>query len=316
MNGTLLLGKGENAFVEIVDQDSAGSYAWLAAGRFSVPGLNPSEQLGDRQLACQVIDDFGLQRLHEDVMRLLRSTKSNQLRSRLCQTLIQLNHDLKGRSIFDVGAKLASTSGIHDAAENRLVNAIVEFDRESMQELIMKSMRTMSIGEQESLADLLSADGEGTRYLLQLLEAGTVSTAVLRNATVLAKLRTHQRGELNSKIDQLVARIPDTNPELDKLIMRRKQLLMASDVNVEEGRKVFVKNCCQLSSAGWAGGTGGAQPRWNWKSGLGSFSGRYSVTQPECGRSFSCIVNFNHRRASSQRICQKNRLEISAGHDS
>ncbi len=245
--------KGENAFVEIVDQDSAGSYAWLAAGRFSVPGLNPSEQLGDRQLACQVIDDFGLQRLHEDVMRLLRSTKSKQLRSRLCQTLIQLNRDLKGRSIFDVGAKLASTSGIHDAAENRLVNAIVEFDRESMQELIMKSMRTMSIGEQESLADLLSADGEGTRYLLQLLEAGTVSTAVLRNATVLAKLRTQQRGELNSRIDQLVARMPDTNPELDKLIMRRKQLLMASDVNVEEGRKVFVKNCAnchQLAGQG------------------------------------------------------------------
>ena len=245
--------EGKNAFVEIVDQDSAGSYAWLAAGRFSVPGLNPSEQLGDRQLACQVIDDFGLQRLHEDVMRLLRSTKSNQLRSRLCQTLIQLNRDLKGRSIFDVGAKLASTSGIHHAAEDQLVNAIVEFDRESMQELIQKSMRTMSIGEQESIADLLSADGEGTRYLLQLLEAGTVSTAVLRNATVLAKLRTHQQGELNAKIDQLVARMPDTNPELDKLIMRRKQLLMASDGNVEQGRKVFVKNCAnchQLAGQG------------------------------------------------------------------
>ena len=37
--------------------------------------------------------------------------------------------------------------------------------------------------------------------------------------------------------------MPDTNPELEKLIKRRKQLLLASDGNAEEGRQVFVKNC-------------------------------------------------------------------------
>lgn len=245
--------KGQRAFIEIVDQDSSGSYAWLAAGRFSVPGLNPSEQVGNRQIACQVIDDFGLQRLQGDVMRLLRTAKSNQLKSRLCQTLIQLNPELKGRSIFDIGAQLASTSKIWDAAENQLLDAIVEFDRESMQELVKKSLQTMSIGEQERVADLLSADGEGRSYLLELLEAGTISTAVLRNETVLLKLRSHQQGEFNSIIDQFVARMPDTQPELEKLIMRRKQLVMVSDGNAEEGKKVFVKNCAnchQLSGQG------------------------------------------------------------------
>ena len=186
-------------------------------------------------------------------MRLLRTVKSNQLKSRLCQTLIQLNPELKGRSIFDIGAQLASTSKIWDAAENQLLDAIVEFDRESMQELVKKSLQTMSIGEQERVADLLSADGEGRSYLLELLEAGTISTAVLRNETVLLKLRSHQQGEFNSIIDQFVARMPDTQPELEKLIMRRKQLVMVSDGNAEEGKKVFVKNCAnchQLSGQG------------------------------------------------------------------
>ena len=235
--------KGQSAFIEMVDQDSSGSYAWLAAGRFSMPGLNPSERLGDRQIACQVIADFGLRRLQSDVMQLLRTTKSNQLKSRLCLTLIQLNGDVKARSIFEAGAKLIGTSGSEVSADSDVVDAILEFDRKPVQDLIMKATQTMSIGEQETVTDLLLADEEGVKYLLKLLEAGTVSTAVLRNATVLEKLRAHQQGGLNSKIDQLVERMPDTNPELEKLIKRRKQLLLASDGNAEEGRQVFVKNC-------------------------------------------------------------------------
>ncbi|MAI33099.1 MAG: hypothetical protein CMM07_15695 [Rhodopirellula sp.] len=235
--------KGQLAFMEIVDQDSSGSYAWLAAGRFSVPGLNPSTLLGDRQLACQVIDDFGLQRLQDDVMRLLRSTKSSQLKSRLCQTLIQLNRDLKGRSVFDVGANLTSVSESEVGVENQLVDAIVTFDRKSMQELIMKAIQTMAAREQENVADLLSADEDGAKFLLELLEAGTVSTAVLRNATVLEKLRAHRQGAWNSKIDQLVKIIPDANPELEKLVTRRKQLLLTANGSAEAGKKVFVKNC-------------------------------------------------------------------------
>lgn len=184
----------------------------FAAGRFSMPGLNPSQRLGDLQIAYQVIGDFGLRRLRSDVMRLLPTTKSNQLKSQLCQTLIKLNGDVKARSIFEAGAKLIGTSESEVSAESAVVDAIVEFDRKQVQELIMKATQTMPIGEQETVADLLLANKEGVKYQLELLEAGTVSTALLRNATVLEKFRAHQQGELKLKIDQLVERMPDTNP--------------------------------------------------------------------------------------------------------
>ena len=239
--------KGQRAFIEIVDRDDASSYAWLAAGRFSVSGLNPSQQLDDRKLACEVIADFGLRRLEGDVLRLMRTTNSNQLKCRLCQTLIQLKGNLKARSIFEVGAKLIARSesevfaGV--AIVDAVVDAVVAFDLGAMRDLILKATHTMSIREQSGVADLLSVDQEGAGFLLGLLEAGAVSTAVLRSATVVEKLRTHQQGALNSTIDRLVKRMPENNPELEKVIMRRKQLLVTADVHAENGRKVFVKNC-------------------------------------------------------------------------
>jgi putative heme-binding domain-containing protein len=235
--------KGRSAFIEIVDQDSAGSYAWLAAGRFSVPGLNPSGRLGDRQLASGVIADFGLRRLHADVLRLLHTTKSNQLKSRLCQTLIHLNGNLESKSIFRVGAEIIARTESEAVSNRGVVDAVVAFDLGLVKEFIVKATQSMSRQQQSRVAELLSVDQAGARYLLELLEAGSISTAVLRSATLVEKLRAHQQGALNSSIDQFVKAMPDTNHELDKIITRRKELLLTADVNVEDGKRVFVKNC-------------------------------------------------------------------------
>ena len=66
---------------------------------------------------------------------------------------------------------------------------------------------------------------------------------MLRSATLVEKLRAHQQGALNSSIDQYVKAMPETNLELNKIITRRKELLLLADVNVEDGKRVFVKNC-------------------------------------------------------------------------
>ena len=36
--------KGKKGYVEIIDADAGGAYAWLAVGRFSVGGLNPTDR--------------------------------------------------------------------------------------------------------------------------------------------------------------------------------------------------------------------------------------------------------------------------------
>ena len=56
---------GREVFVELVDGDTANAYAWLAVGRFSVPGLNPNRDTEDRRKAARLIADFRLQALRE-----------------------------------------------------------------------------------------------------------------------------------------------------------------------------------------------------------------------------------------------------------
>ena len=235
--------KRRSAFIEIVDLDSSGSFAWLAAGRFSVPGLNPSERLGDRLLAGEIIADFGLHRLNADVLRLLHTTKSNQLRSRLCQTLIHLNENLESKSIFEVGAEIIASTESEAVLNRDVVTAVVAFDLGLVKKVIVKATHSMSRQQQSRVAELLSVDQAGASYLFQLLEAGAISTVVLRSATLVEKLRAHQQGALNSSVDQYVKAMPETSLELNKIITRRKELLLLADVNVEDGKRVFMKNC-------------------------------------------------------------------------
>ena len=245
--------QGQRAFIEMVDQDSSGSFAWLAAGRFSVSGLNPSQRLDDRLLASQIIADFGLQRLREDVVRLLQVTKSNQLRSQLCKTLIQLKVGLESKSIFDVAAELLVSKQGKSVPNRDIIDAVIVFDLASIRGFVSKAIKTMSTQQQSSVAELLSVDKPGAAFLIELIEAGIVSASVLRNTTLVEKLRTHQKGVLNSNIEQLVRQIPKTNPELISIIGRRKNRLLTTAVNAGNGRKIFEKNCANCHQIGGRG---------------------------------------------------------------
>ncbi|MFM7868928.1 MAG: cytochrome C, partial [Planctomycetaceae bacterium] len=52
---------GQRVQLELVDGDDATAYAWLAAGRFSVAGLNPSDYSRRRSTAVGLIAEFGLE---------------------------------------------------------------------------------------------------------------------------------------------------------------------------------------------------------------------------------------------------------------
>ena len=245
--------KGQRAFIEIVDQDSSGSFAWLAAGRFSVAGLNPSELLDDRLIASQIIADFGLQRLREDVLRLLHDTRSNQLKSKLCKTLIQLKAGLESKAIFDVAAELLISMQGKSVSNRDVIDAVIKFDVAAIRTVVTKAAKTMSKQQQASVAELLSVDQPGAAFLIELLEAGTISASVLRDTTLVEKLRTHQQGVLNSSIEQLVMQMPKTNPELNSVIRRRKNRLLTTEVNAGNGRRIFEKNCSNCHQIGGRG---------------------------------------------------------------
>lgn len=234
---------GQHAFVEIVDQDAANAFAWLAAGRFSVPGLNPEQRHGDRQLASQIISDFMLHRLQDRVTRLLKTTKSQQLKSHLCRALIHLNANLDSSSIFNAAAEVVAVRNTQAASIGGAVESILAFDTDLARTTVSQSSKTMTAQQQSRIADLLSVDQAGAEFLIALLENGTIAVSVLRDKTMVETLRAHQQGAMIPKIDPLVQRIPVIDPELVKTIHRRKEFQRDATVNVSNGQKVYEKNC-------------------------------------------------------------------------
>ncbi|NQV26542.1 MAG: VCBS repeat-containing protein, partial [Rhodopirellula sp.] len=60
---------GRSAFVELVDGDTGSGYAWLAAGRFSVAGLNPGRLAEERRQGAQLAADFRLDQFRDFIAR-------------------------------------------------------------------------------------------------------------------------------------------------------------------------------------------------------------------------------------------------------
>ena len=245
--------KGKHAFVELVDQDDSGSYAWLAAGRFSIAGLNPSQRLDEHVAASEVIAEFGLERLRDKVLRLLQTTKSSRLQSHLCRTLIHLNQDVESAAVFHALAEMVAGMEPEPVFKHELVNAVIAFDLDSAKKLIVTATRLMSSQKQAKVARDLSIDQQGAMFLMELLESGSVSTTVLHDQSLVTRLRTHSSEDLTAAVDQLIDTMPETDVELMKTVERRKQILLTSSGNADHGKVVFQKNCVNCHQLGGKG---------------------------------------------------------------
>ena len=155
--------------------------------------------------------------------------------------------------MFVVAAELFVSKQGKSVPNRDIIDAVIVFDLASIRGVVSKATKTMSSQQQSNVAELLAVDQPGATFLIELVEAGIVSASVLRNTTLVEKLRTHQKGLLNSNIEQLVRQIPKTNPELISIIGRRKNRLLTTEANEVNGRKVLEKNCVNCHQIGGRG---------------------------------------------------------------
>ena len=66
------LSKGQRVYVELVDDNSAGAFAWLAVGRFSDERLNPREGFEKRGQGIALIEEMGLTNLRGSLLRIVQ----------------------------------------------------------------------------------------------------------------------------------------------------------------------------------------------------------------------------------------------------
>ena len=231
---------GQRVQLELVDGDDATAYAWLAVGRFSVAGLNPSDYSRRRSTAVGLIGEFSLQQFSGVLEQLA------------------VGADLSGRESAEAAGALAKLRGSSVLAALALVlqlpeadGALVEAVREAfavdsradLAALLKSAFHGATVAEQQRLAEVLATDSAGAVMLTGLIEAGQASARLLQRPAVQLRLQAVAAPEVRQRLAEILAQLPEETVETDKLITERLRLLTERTGVAEAGRELFRRNC-------------------------------------------------------------------------
>jgi putative heme-binding domain-containing protein len=243
--------RGKLAVLELVDGNSASAFAWIAAGRFSVAGLNPSMLPANRRQAARLVTEFGLHELRDILVQLLdghREQAAGQPQDwrgdqetafALAQALVSLNSDPRLEAL----ARISSVSGTDAQLIDQALKVIVSRDLAESVELLGKVMTVATSAEQLNLAEPLASDTRGIDTLLALVEAGRASALILRAPNIAQNLSASASTDQQSRISQLISSLPREDEHLANVIRNRQRSYADQPGSLEKGREVFRQNC-------------------------------------------------------------------------
>ncbi len=231
---------GETAYLELVDGDTADAYAWLAVGRFSLLGLNPSDTAKRQQLAAEIVGKLKLAALRTQLAKLVAAPSTDgAARAAIGQALVSLDPDSRAAALV---AALNDPS-IPSANRVRMGYAItVDADGEYLDNL-REVMKLAPSRLQTTLAETLAGDATGADALLALVESGHASPRLLHSPNVSAKLGTLKDTKLDERVTAATAKLPPVSETLDKLILQRQLTFAKARPNLEKGEAAFIKHC-------------------------------------------------------------------------
>jgi len=249
-------GRGRMGYIELIDGDTANAYAWLAVGRFSLAGLNPSDTARRQQLAAELIGKLKLTALRPHLATLVSAPSTDgAARAAAGQALVALDPDSRAAAL--VGA-LADTS-IPEANRVRIGYAItVDADEEYLDNL-REVMKQAPARLQTTIAETLAGDAAGADTLLALVESGHASPRLLLSPNVSSKLGTLKDMKLDERVSAATAKLPPVSETIDKLIAERLVGFARHQANLDRGQAVFTKHCAACHQIAGKGAVVGPQ---------------------------------------------------------
>ena len=168
-------------YVELVDGDTGSAYAWLAVGRFSVEGLNPSLLLQNRRMGAALAGEFRLLPLRKPLLNLARSTQDTTTSAAMVRAAASMQDDAACRA-------LAEAMAVPLDLELRL-EIIEAVDRTEVDiDLLARALKYATFTDQLRIAGQLVGNRSGASLLLDLLESGQADGRLLLIPAARARL--------------------------------------------------------------------------------------------------------------------------------
>ncbi|OAI52783.1 hypothetical protein AYO47_05955 [Planctomyces sp. SCGC AG-212-M04] len=239
--------------IEIVDAHSGASYAWVAAGKFSVSQLNLPPQDGGA-LAVALIKDLRLTNLEPRLEALVLS-EDRSLRTHAASALIALKPDARISALL----LWADDPDVPKPLEAKLWQAIHHRDASEARTMLSELLVGATTDRQRKAADALVTDRAGGELLLALAEEGRLSPVLLQPQAMKFKLAQLKEPALMEKATQLTASLPAPDLQLALLIAGRKKSFDPDKCSTDNGKTAFLKRCAICHQIGTEGAKVGPQ---------------------------------------------------------
>ena len=246
---------GRPGYVEIVDADDRGAFAWLAIGRFSVEGLNP-RPFSPIKAATGLIARL---RLEDYAPRLagIAADQAAPLTARVscAESVLALKSDARLTALLPLAGDRSVAADLREAVFAALVNR----DEAAIGKVLTDAMRYAAEPQQRQMALALSGDKLGAEALLTVISAGQASPRLLTDPPIAQRVQAALGDAGATRIAELTMGLPARSEELEKLIADRRRAFAAGTASAERGQAVFKKHCAACHQLGGEGNKIGPQ---------------------------------------------------------
>jgi putative heme-binding domain-containing protein len=237
---------GSNGVLELVDGDAGDAYCWIAIARISAPVPDlPDYPTVDRDTAradaVRLAGELRIEALAESIQQIAVGNGDAALRLVASEALAALR---PADAILPLNGLLGDANAT-TAARQRAAELLGAIDRSDAATALLASLRTAPQPVAVAIATALAAKNEGAMLLLAEIRAGRAAATLLREPTVVNRLKSANIDKLDDQLVELTAKLSPADDRIGKLIEERRAGFLAGTADVEAGRAVFARSVCK-----------------------------------------------------------------------
>jgi len=236
--------EGKQVYVDLVDGDTAGAYAWLAVGRFqpaavTMPKTTPKLIDERLQTAAQLALATRDRALESPLATALRMPAGADARASIATTLLAMNAKAHLAACGEIVSDVTAPSVLRQ----KVAQAIADSNSADGRDLLLNVLRTAPQRLQPKFALALASSKPGAEALLSDVEAGKLSPRVLQDRALKEKLVASKAKDGDARLAKLTKNLTPLNEELQKQIDQRRAAFSPAASSATRGNAVFTKLC-------------------------------------------------------------------------
>jgi len=252
---------GKSGYLEIVDGDNGGAFAWLAVGRFDpqvvpLPTFSPSQVAQRQQAAAELARTLSLTKLEPQLAKLLTvDTTDFETRAAVARTLVTFNPNEYAAAL----ASVIGDPGLPKDLRQKISHTLVSRNSMESHAVLVEAMRGAPYRLQVKLAQTLAGSASGAENLLALIEQGQATPRLLLVASLKNKLLATKPVDATQRIEKLTRNLTPAGEQIEKLVEQRRGGYVSAKASSVEGARLYKQNCSVCHRIDGNGGLVGPQ---------------------------------------------------------